>query len=498
MSGSIAGLRGGLMVCGTTSDAGKSTIVAGLCRLLAREGVSVAPFKAQNMSLNSAVTADGAEIGRAQALQSFAAGVEPEAAMNPVLLKPTGERESQVVVLGRPVATQSAADYHRRKLDLLPTVLGALASLRDRFDVVLCEGAGSPAEINLLDRDIVNLRIAHEAGLPAIVVGDINPGGVYAALYGTVALLPDHLRATVKGLVINKLRGDPGLLLDGNRQLSDLLGGVPVLGVIPWIAGTGLDAEDSLALDRTPEWAGPPIADELDVAVVRFPRISNFTDFDPLLVEPGVAVRYVSSAGALGRPDLIVLPGSKATVADLDWLRQSGLVEAIAASSATVLGICAGYQMLGASIDDGVESGRGAVPGLGWLDVSTRFETDKVTRRRAGQAGGHRVEGYQIHHGRVVANSGDVFVELDGDSGGEIVGVRAGRVAGTTLHGLFERDEFRASYLVDVAARAGKTFVPAGVSVDDVRRSRLDALADVLAEALDIDALAGLIAGAAH
>ena len=237
------------MVCGTTSDAGKSTIVAGLCRLLARRGVRVAPFKGQNMALNSVVTPSGHEIGRAQGLQALAAGVDPEVAMNPILLKPTSERASQVVLLGEPWKVLTAAEYHACKPELLGLVLDALADLRRRFDVVVCEGAGSPAEINLLDHDLVNLRVADEAGMAAILVGDINPGGVFAALYGTVALLPDHLRARVRGLVINKLRGDPALLLDGCEQLAARTG-VPVVGVIPWLDVTGLDAEDSMALDR--------------------------------------------------------------------------------------------------------------------------------------------------------------------------------------------------------------------------------------------------------
>lgn len=484
-------------MCGTTSDAGKSTIVAGLCRLLAREGVRVAPFKAQNMSLNSVVTPSGHEIGRAQGLQAFAAGIEPDVAMNPILLKPTGERTSQVVVMGRPVATMAAADYHDAKPALLPVVLDALRDLRDRFDVVLCEGAGSPTEINLLDRDIVNLRIAHEADLPAIVVGDINPGGVFAALYGTVALLPDHLRACVKGMVINKLRGDPALLGDGPAQLTDRLG-IPVLGVIPWIDGTMLDAEDSLALDRQPAPPAPALADEIDVAVVRFPRISNFTDIDPLLVEPGVSVRYVTSAGALGRPDLVILPGSKATVSDLAWLRTTGLADAVTDSDAEILGICGGYQMLGRSIVDGVEhDGPDPVAGLGLLDVSTAFGTGKVTRQRTGTALGADVAGYQIHHGRVTPSAGnDPFVVLDGPDSSSIDGVRQGRVAGTTLHGLFDRDDFRSTYLQSVAARRGKRFEPAGVDFDAVRRAGLDTLADTLAAHLDIDRIVELIASA--
>ncbi len=497
------------MVCGTTSDAGKSTIVAGLCRLLARRGVRVAPFKGQNMALNSVVTPSGHEIGRAQGLQALAAGVDPEVAMNPILLKPTSERASQVVLLGEPWKVLTAAEYHARKPELLGLVLDALADLRRRFDVVVCEGAGSPAEINLLDHDLVNLRVADEAGMAAILVGDINPGGVFAALYGTVALLPDHLRARVRGLVINKLRGDPALLLDGCEQLAARTG-VPVVGVIPWLDVTGLDAEDSMALDRPRRLAGEPgkavagdamagdaMADELDVAVVRFPTISNFTDLDPLMIEPGVRVRFVHDRAGLGDPDLIVLPGTKATVADLGWLRSRGLAAAITAGSAPVLAICGGYQMLGRTIDDAVESGAGQVDGLDVLPVDTCFEARKVTLLRAGSAGGHHVRGYQIHHGRVRVRGGDPFVVLDDEHGAGVDGVQVGRWFGTTLHGLLEEDGFRRDFLARVARERGKEFVSAGPSFAAAREQALDAVADAMAEHLDLAAIDALIAEAA-
>ncbi len=488
-------MRGGLVVCGATSDAGKSWVVAGLCRLLARQGVSVAPFKAQNMALNAAVTADGGEIGHAQWVQALAAGVEPERAMNPVLLKPTGERTSQVVVMGRPHAVMTATEYHAHKPELLPLVLDALADLRSRYDVVLCEGAGSPAEINLLDHDIVNLRIAHEAGMPAIVVGDIDLGGVFASLYGTVALLPDRYRALVRGFVINKLRGDPALLLDGCAQLRDRTG-LPTFGVLPWIDGVGIDAEDSLAL-REPMGAAPggmPLGDVLDVAVVRFPRISNFTDLDPFAAEPGVSVRFVGDAAGLGAPDLVVLPGTKATVTDLAWLRERGLADAVRRSDAAVLGVCGGYQMLGEAIHDDVESGAGAVAGLGLLPVSTTFAPEKVTRRVTGTALGHPVAGYRIHHGRVTPEGGDAFVEVDG----QVDGVAAGAVHGTTVHGLLEADGFRAAFLGAVAARSGKRFVAGATPFAAVRESRIDRLADVLEAHLDLDAVTALVAEASQ
>ncbi|MGN6694409.1 MAG: cobyric acid synthase [Aquihabitans sp.] len=361
-----SGLRGALHVSGCTSDAGKSTVVAGICRLLARNGVAVAPFKAQNMALNSYVTRTGDEIGRAQGAQALAAGIEPTVAMNPILLKPTGERTSQVVVNGQPIGVMTAAEYHEHKPELRRMVLESLASLRERFDVVLCEGAGSPTEINLLDHDIVNLSIARDSGMRSIVVGDIDRGGVFAHLYGTVALLPEDLRATVGGFVINRFRGDPALLGDGMDQLEAACG-VPTLGVLPMLSGLWLDGEDSVALGVPIPSAGPALADSLDVVAIRLPQLSNYTDLDALALEPGVSVRYVADAASVGRPDLVVIPGSKETVLDLAWLRAQGIDGAIAASGADVLGICAGYQMLGRTISDGFESRAGDVTGLGWL-----------------------------------------------------------------------------------------------------------------------------------
>jgi len=484
------GLRGALHVSGCTSDAGKSTVVAGLCRLLARNGVSVAPFKAQNMALNSYVTRTGDEIGRAQGAQALAAGLEPTVAMNPILLKPTGERTSQVIVMGQPIGVMDAAGYHQHKPELRALVLEALAGLRAEFDVVLCEGAGSPTEINLLAHDIVNLSIARDGGMRSIVVGDIDRGGVFAHLYGTVALLPDDLRATVGGFVINRFRGDPALLGDGTAQLEAACG-VPTLGVLPMLAGMWLDGEDSVALDQPIPSAGPPLADPLDVVAIRLPQLSNYTDLDALALEPGVSVRYVADAASVGRPDLVVLPGSKETVADLAWLRAQGIDEAILASGADVLGICAGYQLLGDTIVDDVESRAGTVPGLGWLPgVTTAFGTEKVLRQHDGEHAG----GYQIHHGRVSGPEGAGWVPLDdGDEGT----VRAdARVRGTTLHGLFEHDGFRRRFLVELADRRSARFVPADAAFADARSARFDRIADALETHLDLAALLALVAEA--
>ncbi|HEY2428682.1 MAG TPA: cobyric acid synthase [Acidimicrobiales bacterium] len=487
-------MKGAVMVCGTASDAGKSHVVTGLCRLLARRGVRVAPFKAQNMALNSYVTPSCHEIGLAQGVQALAAGVEPEVAMNPILLKPTGERTSQVVVMGRPIAHLDAAAYQRLKPELMGTVLDALADLRSRFDVVICEGAGSPAEINLLDHDLVNLRLAGAAGIPAVVVGDIDRGGVFASLYGTVALLPEELRNLVRGFIINKFRGDPSLLAPGLDDLARRTG-VPTIGVVPWLHDVALDAEDSLALDgRRPRPATPPTAGTLDVAAVRFPRISNFTDLDALGVEPGVGVRLVSEPGSLGHPDLVVLPGTKATVADLEWLRGTGLDRAVAASGALVLGLCGGYQMMGATIHDEVESGRGEVAGLGWLDVRTDFGPTKITRQRRGRALGRRVSGYEIHHGVVTGATGP-WIELDDVYGSGPEGCADGPYWGTTLHGLLEADGARATFLDVVAARRGRSWVAAGVSFAAARETQWDRLADAIEAHVDLAALERLITG---
>jgi adenosylcobyric acid synthase len=499
-------VSGAIMVCGATSNAGKSTLVAGICRHYARRGLRVAPFKAQNMANNSAVTASGHEIGRAQAWQAMAARTEAEVAMNPVLLKPTGPGRSQVVVMGRPVGTMSAAAYHRHKPELLGTVLAALAELRERYDVVVLEGAGSPAEINLLDADIVNLRVAHEANIGAVVVGDIDLGGVFASLFGTVALLPDHYRELVRGFVINKLRGDPDLLFDGPAMLERRCG-VPTLGVLPWLAGPEIDSEDSLVLDRPMEGARASdrtgdAADGqgglLDVAVVRLPHIANFTDLDALRVEPGVALRWVDDPRAVGQPDLLIVPGSKSTAADLAWLRARRLDQAIAAITGFVLGVCAGYQMLGRRIEDpaGVESTEPVVDGLGLLDATTRFGVEKVTRWRDGKAFGEPVRGYQIYHG-VVEAAGPALVDLGDGSDGTIgVTPAGGTVWGTTLHGFLDGDAVRGAVLSEVGRKVGKRV--AGVArFERARQSRIDRIADAVEAHLDLEALDRIVSSGA-
>lgn len=479
-------MSGALLVAGTASDAGKSVVVAGLCRWLSREGVAVAPYKAQNMSLNSMVTRDGGEIGRAQAMQAAAARVEAEAAMNPVLLKPGGDTRSQVVVLGEPIGEVGAIDYREVTARLLDTVLDCLADLRARFDVVVCEGAGSPAEVNLRGRDIANMGLARAAGLPVLVVGDIDRGGVLAAMFGTLALLSAEDQALVAGFVVNKFRGDPALLAPGLDMLRALTGR-PSYGVLPFLPGLWLDAEDSLDLEHD---RGEPLAplgqDVLRVAVVRLPRMSNVTDADALASEPGVVVRLVTHPEELADADLVVLPGSRATVRDLAWLRIRRLDAALrerAARGGQVLGICGGYQMLGATIEDDVESGAGRVKGLGLLPVRTSFGREKVLALpEYDLPDGTRVRAYEIHHGRVERDGGEPFVGPEG--------CVAGPVAGTVLHGVLENDDFRRSYLRSVASATGRRFVVSpSTSFAAQRERRLDALGDLVADHLDTSAV---------
>ncbi|QMU78552.1 cobyric acid synthase [Streptacidiphilus sp. PB12-B1b] len=484
-------MTGALLVAGTTSDAGKSVVTAGICRWLARTGVSVAPFKAQNMSLNSFVTADGAEIGRAQAMQAAAAGIEPEAAMNPVLLKPGSDSRSQVVVLGRPVAEVGALDYHQRKPALLRIALDCLADLRRRHDVVVCEGAGSPAEINLRDRDLANMGLATAAGLPVVVVGDIDRGGVFASMYGTLALLSAEDQRHIGGWIVNKFRGDVRLLQPGLDMLLKLTGR-PTVGVLPMLQGLWLDAEDSLDLaglvDRAP--SGPAHgAEVLRVSVVRLPRLSNFTDVDALAQEPGVLVRWATRPEELADADLVVLPGSRATVADLAWLRERGLDAALARRAAQgqpLLGVCGGYQMLAREVVDEVESRAGAVPGLGLLPVRVEFAREKTLARPVGEAYGQTVAGYEIHHGVATVEGGEPFLD----------GCRTGAVWGTTWHGALENDGFRRAFLREVAQLAGRAFTPApDTCFAAAREDRLDRLADLIEEHADTAALLRLIEG---
>ncbi|MBJ7383432.1 MAG: cobyric acid synthase [Mycolicibacterium sp.] len=478
-------MSGALLVAGTTSDAGKSMVVAGLCRLLARRGVRVAPFKAQNMSNNSAVTADGGEIGRAQAMQARAAGLAPSTRFNPVLLKPGSDRTSQLVVRGKVTGTARAGDYFRHRAHLSEIVLAELTSLRSEFDVVVCEGAGSPAEINLRATDLANMGLARAADLPVVVVGDIDRGGLLAHLFGTVAVLEPDDQRLIAGFLVNKFRGDPALLAPGLDQLRDLTGR-PTYGVVPYSDDLWLDAEDSLSVDvhRTVGRPGAPRGTEwLTVAAIRLPRISNTTDVEALACEPGVLVRWVADPADLADVDVVVIPGSKATVSDLRWLRERGLADGIAAHAASgraVLGVCGGFQMLCRRIDDPVESGSVDVDGLALLDADIEFDVEKTLRHWE-----IPLHGYEIHHGRVARSGDDDWLGI---------GIRRGCVYGTHWHGLLDNDDVRRAWLADAAAAAGRHGFTVADDVDvQARRDRqLDLTADLLEQHVDVEALLGL------
>jgi adenosylcobyric acid synthase len=487
-------------VAGTTSDAGKSLVTAGLCRWLARQGVSVAPFKAQNMSNNSMVCVDGSEIGRAQWLQAIACGVAPEAAMNPVLLKPGSDLRSHVVLMGRPWGDLAAGEWATGRKALAQTAFDAFRDLSSRFDVVIAEGAGSPAEINLREGDYVNMGLARAVDLPVVVVGDIDRGGVLAAMYGTLALLDQADQAHIRGWIVNKFRGDLSLLEPGLRMLEERTSR-PVLGTLPFLYDVWLDGEDALAISG---WSGTPSAEvpvgsqgaaTLSVAVVRFPRVSNATDVDALAAEAGVDVRVTADPDVVARADLVVLPGSRATLSDLEWMRSRGLDQAVlsrAAAGRPVLGICGGYQMLAESIDDpdGVETRAGqTVAGLGLLPVRVRFDVDKYLGRPQGQWRGNAVSAYEIHHG-VAWRTGDGF-------GAEpfLDGWRCGPVWGTTWHGTLENDGFRRAFLAEVASQAGVRWRadPNAPGFAARRESMLDRLADAIDQHLDTAALTALV-----
>lgn len=464
--------------------------------MLHRRGVSVAPFKAQNMSNNSVVTLDGGEIGRAQALQARACGLEPSVRFNPVLLKPGSDRTSQLVVRGRATAQVSASNYIEHRQSLRAVVADELSSLREEFDFVVCEGAGSPAEINLRATDLANMGLATAASLPVIVVGDIDRGGVLAHLYGTVAVLSPEDQEHIQGFVINKFRGDPTLLAPGLEQLEQLTG-KPTFGVIPFADDLWMDAEDSLGTvpDAPVGRPRPPVGTTwLRVAAVRLPRISNTTDVEALACEPGVSVHWVSEPSRIVDADLVVVPGSKSTVSDLEWLRRTGLADAVVAHAAAgkpVLGICGGYQMLGRSIVDGIESSVNHVAGLGMLDLDIEFHTDKILDRVEGVSAYFDVgeaAGYEIHHGRVV-RTGDANLLSYGD--GRPEGSVRESVLGTHWHGLLESDEFRRKFLrwaADEAGRRGFDVAPDTV-VTAMREQQLNLLADLVEENLDVDAV---------
>ena len=547
-----------IMIQGTMSHAGKSLLCAGLCRVLKQDGIRVAPFKSQNMALNSYITADGGEMGRAQAVQAEAAGILPDTRMNPILLKPVTDTGSQVIVNGRVLGNLSAREYFRRKRELIPQILDAYASLSAEYDVIVLEGAGSPVELNLKQDDIVNMGLAELVDAPVLLVGDIDRGGVFAQLYGTIALLEPQERRRVKGVVVNKFRGDRAILEPGLRQLEELCG-VPVAGVLPWLS-VSIDEEDSLAVpsgaaahstrQRTRRGTGQgqgtgqgtrqsarrvagqstgqgtgqgaeqetdqnPEESTIEIAVIRLPRISNFTDFAPFAHRAVVSLRYVDRVSDLGEPDLLFLPGTKSTLADLLWLRESGLetaVKRLALSGVPVFGICGGLQMLGRRIVDpegvetAVQTAAGemaagevrAVEGMGLLDMETVFRGEKTQLQRRGVfrdvAGlfrglnGLSYTGYEIHHGQ---SGSDVLNE---DCSGAVV--QRGNVYGSYIHGLFDAPGVSDAVLAALRERRG--LAPAQSDRFDLsafREQQYNLLADAVRAGMDMELIYRLIGG---
>ncbi len=458
-----------IMIQGTMSNAGKSLVTAGLCRIFKQDGYRVAPFKSQNMALNSFITKEGLEMGRAQVMQAEAAGVEPSVKMNPVLLKPTSDQGSQVIVNGEVWGNMTAQEYYRCKEKLIPHIMKAYESLAEENDIIVLEGAGSPAEINLKAQDIVNMGMAKMVDAPVLLVGDIDRGGVFASLLGTLMLLDENERARVKGTVINKFRGDLKILEPGLEELKKLTG-VPVLGVVPYL-DVDLDDEDSLS-ERLERRDAPAL---IDIVVIHLPRLSNFTDFHPFEMVPGVSLRYVKKATDLGAPDLIIIPGSKNTMSDLGWLRQNGLEALILKAQekgTVIMGICGGYQMLGKKLSDPyhVEHG-GEMAGMGLLDAETVFSDQKVRTQVKGRfrflpgplaaLAGKEVFGYEIHMGNTL-NLGECLPLSDitgvaGLSGRKEDGLvnRQGTVIGSYLHGLFDSEDFVKSLILSLMKRKG-------------------------------------------
>ena len=488
-----------IMIQGTMSNAGKSLVAAGLCRIFKQDGYKVAPFKAQNMALNSFITREGLEMGRAQVTQAEAAGVEPSVLMNPILLKPTNDTSSQVIVNGEVMDNLSAADYYKRKRDLVAAVKDSYDKLAAEHDIIVLEGAGSPAEINLKENDIVNMYMAKLAKAPVLLVGDIDRGGVFASIVGTMQLFEPEERELVKGILINKFRGDRSILQPGLDQLSEIIQ-QPIAGVIPYMH---LDIEDEDSL--TERFTRKGEAGLVDLAVIRVPRISNFTDFNVLESMPGVTVRYVDSAAALGDPDLILLPGTKNTMADLLWMRQNGLESCIhkhAAAGKPVFGICGGYQMLGRVLKDphGVEHG-GEMAGIGLLPSVTVFEEEKTRTRVTGTfrgvegifsgLSGIDFEGYEIHMGTSSLEEGNVLADIAEDGApAKADGLNSGNVYGSYVHGIFDREEVAKS-IISALLRAK------GLSDEDVvstdmaayKEQQYDLLADGIRRNMDMDLL---------
>lgn len=483
-----------IMVQGTASDAGKSIIAAGLCRLLKQDGFKVVPFKSQNMALNSYITLDGYEMGRAQVVQAEAAQVIPDVRMNPVLLKPTSDRKSQVVFMGKVLKDMDALEYHDFKQTLLPQIKAVYEELSQENDVIVLEGAGSPAEINLNDRDIVNMGMARLVDVPVILVADIDKGGVFASIYGTIALIPEEDRHRIKGVIINKFRGDVALLQSGIDMIETLTQ-VPILGVVPY-ADLDLDSEDSLALmSKNRQFDSTKT---LDVAIVGLKRLSNFTDFHSLEIQPDVSVRYVMPGDAIGLPDLLILPGSKNTIEDMNYLRESGLEKDILycfEQGVPIFGICGGYQLLGQKISDPlqVESSSQEIRGIGLLDTHTVLQAHKKTSQVVAAQNDHKLKGYEIHMGEtqlekncrpfalITAENGKAVHRYDGAI------AHNGQVQGTYLHGIFDNLDWTHQYLNTIRLNKGLPVITdAPISLEALKNQEYNKLADILRHSLDM------------
>lgn len=493
---------GKIMIQGTGSSVGKSIIVTALCRIFKQDGYSVAPFKSQNMSLNSYITLDGKEMGRAQVLQAYACGLEPEVYMNPILLKPTSDKKSQIILNGEVYGNASALEYHNMKTKFGDMLKEHFSNLESKFDIVVMEGAGSPAEINLRDRDIVNMGMAEIADAPVVLVGDIDKGGVFASLAGTMLLLRDDERKRVRGTIINKFRGDIEILKPGLSMLEDIIK-VPCMGVVPYF-NLKLEDEDG-AISFNSKCTAKPI----DIAVIKLPHISNFTDFDAFKQEDDVSVRFVSYEDELGRPDILIIPGSKNTIDDLIKLRECGLEDSIKeySKNGILIGICGGYQMMGTSIKDPyeVESSTLYTYGMGLLNVDTVLEKDKVTSRVKGESkncmdGNSEVYGYEIHMGSSKYGKGSKSLFSINSKNGEKVSMEDGAVndknniMGTYIHGVFDGINFR-QYILNKVRKSKGMCTRKSKNYENFRDKELDKLADIVRNNIDMDIIYDIVSG---
>lgn len=491
-----------IMIQGTMSNAGKSLVTAGLCRVFKQDGYKVAPFKSQNMALNSFITKEGLEMGRAQVMQAEACGIEPSVNMNPILLKPTNDVGSQVIVNGEVLGNMSARDYYKKKTELIPHIMEAYNNLAKEYDIIVMEGAGSPAEINLKENDIVNMGMAKLVNSPVLLVGDIDRGGVFASIAGTLMLLDEDERKMIKGTIINKFRGDVNILKPGLDMIEEITK-TPVVGVVPYME-LDIDDEDSLS----ERFNSNGIVDLIDIAVIKLPRISNFTDFNIFEYIPGVSLRYVKSVRELKDPDMIILPGTKNTMEDLKWLRESGLEAQIlkqAAKGKVIFGICGGYQMLGMELSDpfNVESG-GNMAGMGLLPTKTVFEKEKVRTRVSGnfnevsgilaELSYVEFEGYEIHMGETTYDfNEEELTTIDNVNGEDIIkndGLYKDNVYGSYIHGIFDKEEVSKAIVESLCIHKGIDYSSIStVDIEKYKEEQYDKLAEGIRNSLDMKAI---------